>query len=219
LDHHHQGQTNDNESRLVDRLMFFTDAVFAIVLTLLILELRPPEERFSTNGELMSALHHVVPYVAAFAGSFALVGIFWFAHLQITRNMGNFDWPVAIANLIFLFVIAFMPFTTALAATQGWLLFTFQLYAVNMVAASLAQVILFTLLTRDGGRIVGSISNKERAYRLFRAAVPGITFGAVLAFTVTPWVDLWYIPIFLMPILFFVAHLMRPKVGEAKAEA
>jgi uncharacterized membrane protein len=211
MNHHHEADVSGNEGRLVDRLMFFTDAVFAIVLTLLILELRPPEEAMATNYALKAALEHVVPYVFAFTASFALVGIFWFAHLQLTRSMRVFDWPVAVANMIFLFTIAFMPFTTALAATQGWLRISFQLYALNIIAASVAQLVLFTIMTRENGRLVGSINASERRYRLLRAATPGISFGLALGLTFTPLANLSFSSILSMPFLFLIAARIRPK--------
>jgi uncharacterized membrane protein len=211
MKHHHEGGVSGNESRLVDRLMFFTDAVFAIVLTLLILELRPPEEAVATNTELQAKLSHIVPYIFAFAGSFAIVGVFWFAHLQITRHMRTFDWPVAVTNMIFLFTIAFLPFTTALAATQGWLRLSFQLYALNIIAASLMQMVLFGIETRAQGKIVGGIHPKERLYRLTRAAAPGLAFALALGLIYTPFADFAFYAILTMPLFFFAAFRLRPK--------
>jgi uncharacterized membrane protein len=200
-----------NEKRLIDRFMFFTDAVFAIVLTLLILELRPPEELMANDVELAHALGHVLPYVVAFAGSFALVGIFWFAHLQMTRNLRVFDWPVAVANLVFLFAIAFMPFTTALAATQNWTTLAFQLYATNIIAASVSQIVLFAMETRGQGKLVGGIKPRDRLYRLTRAAAPGLAFLLVLILTQTAWVEAAYLGVLSLPLFFLIARIVKPK--------
>jgi uncharacterized membrane protein len=216
LDHSHGLNVQGSDSRLVDRLMFFTDAVFAIVLTLLILELRPPEEVMASNRALKAELTHIVPYVFAFTGSFALVGIFWFAHLQMTRNMKTFDWPVAFANMLFLFTITFMPFTTALAATQGWLAVSFQLYAWNIVAASASQMLLFALETRGNGRLVGGIHPRDRAYRLIRAASPGLAFLTSLAMSMTTLQSGAFYGILTMPLFFLMAYFVKPK-AETKS--
>ena len=75
------------EMRMVDRMLFFSDAVFAIVLTLLVLELRPPEA--SDDAGLAIALKALSPKFFAFAASFALVSIFWTAHMAITRRLAG----------------------------------------------------------------------------------------------------------------------------------
>jgi uncharacterized membrane protein len=212
LKHHHEAGVTGNESRLVDRLMFFTDAVFAIVLTLLVLELRPPEELLSNSAELSKALEHLAPYMFAFAGSFLLVGVFWFAHLQITRNMHRFDWPVAFANMGFLFTIAFMPFTTALAATQGWMDLAFKLYAYNIIAASFMQMVLYGVETRGQGKLVGGIHPRERLYRLLRAASPGLAFVVALTCLASPPLRGWtFYSILTMPFFFLLAKTIEPK--------
>src|SRR3954470_22748663 len=77
------------EERLLHRMLFFSDAVFAIVMTLLVLELKPPEGLGEANAE---TLRHALPHIEAFAFSFLIIAVFWTAHLNITRNLARFDW-------------------------------------------------------------------------------------------------------------------------------
>src|SRR5205809_1973061 len=86
------------EERMLHRALFFTDAVFAIVLTLLVLDLKPPLGVTATRG-----LTEMAGHLASFALSFTIISIFWLAHMNTTRRLIHFDWPVAIANLVFLF--------------------------------------------------------------------------------------------------------------------
>ena len=83
----------DLDLRLLHRLLFFTDAVFAIVMTLLVLELRPPEG--ATLAAQMHGLAELTPRLFAFALSFTIVGIFWIAYLSTTRQLARFDWASA----------------------------------------------------------------------------------------------------------------------------
>src|SRR5690349_10886753 len=100
------------DERLLHRLLFFTDAVFAIVLTLMVLDLKPPP--FDSPLGDVHAIRGMEQHFFAFLMSFAVISVFWLAHLTTTRRMVHFDWPSAIANLAFLFPICMIPFAT------GW---------------------------------------------------------------------------------------------------
>ena len=160
------------------RLVFFSDAVFAIVLTLLVLELRPPEG--VSDAGLMAALGHMTPHFIAFASSFGLISIFWAAHMAIMRRLTLFDWPVAWLNLIFLFTIALMPFASALIGEHGVMGPAWQVYCVVLIAASVVQCALVLAINRDQGRLTGGGLAEDIRYRLLRAASPGIVFSAGL---------------------------------------
>src|SRR6185436_6666827 len=106
------------DARMADRMLFFTDAVFAIVLTIMVLELRPPllqreGVQNAGDGALWPALGGMIHEVAAFLISFILVGAWWMIHMRATRRLIAFDWPTAICNMLFLLAIAVMPFACA----------------------------------------------------------------------------------------------------------
>ena len=166
------------DARMVERMLFFSDAVFAIVLTLLVLELRVPT--VEGDAALADALRGLTAKFVAFGASFALVAIFWAAHMTITRRLAVFDWPVAWLNLIFLFTIAVMPFVSALIGEYGAFGLAWRIYCVTLVAASLAQTVLVLAVMRDKGRLIGGIAGREIAWRLSRALSPGIAFGTGL---------------------------------------
>src|SRR5262249_34667677 len=91
------------DERMLHRRLVFTDAVFAIVLTLMVLDLKPPAF-VNPLGDPM-AIRGMEQHFFAFLMSFAVISIFWLAHLSTTRRMIHFDWPSAVANLAFLFPI------------------------------------------------------------------------------------------------------------------
>lgn len=163
--------------RLTHRALAFSDAIFAVALTLLVLELRPPAH----DAPLLEGLLALVPRLAAFAGSFALVSIFWAAHMALTRRLAAFDWPTVWVNLVFLFVIVLMPFASALLGEHGATRLVWQVYCAVLVAASLAQTALWLVASRDKGRLLaGGVTWRERGFRTLRALSPGIAFGAGL---------------------------------------
>ena len=163
------------EKRLLDRILFFTDAVFAIVLTLLVLDLKPPERLAA--GQAIRTLSGMAGHFVAFLMSFALVAIFWLAHMNTTCALRRFDWPATVANLAFLAPICLIPFVSAwygqnLADPFSWLI-----YCWMLVATSAANVALVLTVSRGGGRLIGGITWRETGHRALRAATPGIAFG------------------------------------------
>jgi uncharacterized membrane protein len=195
-------------ARLVHRIVFFSDAVFAIALTLLVLELRPPHDGSDIGHGLMA----LIPHFVAFAGSFAVISIFWAAHLAITRRMVIFDWATVWFNLAFLFTIALMPFASALLGEHGARGVVWQTYCAILVAASLAQTALWLIVSRDRGRLLGGASWRERVYRTVRALSPAIAFGAgywAIGTNLEPWAVFCWVLIF--PVMLLAGLLFGTK--------
>lgn len=163
------------EKRLLDRMLFFTDAVFAIVLTLLVLDLRPPEGLAA--GEAVKTLSGMAGHFVAFFMSFALVAVFWLAHMSTTSVLRRFDWPSTVANLVFLAPICLIPFVSAWYGLNIGDAFSWLVYCGILVATSVANVVLVMTVSRGGGRLIGGIAWRETAHRLLRAATPGIAFA------------------------------------------
>lgn len=209
------GIRETQDERLVHRLIFFTDAVMAIVITLLVLELRPPTAGLGQAATLAELSGHL----RAFSISFALVGVFWLAHLSTMRRLEHFDWPVALANLLFLFPVSLMPFTSAWwgggSFRDG---LAWATYCGVLVAVSLANVILVLVATRGGGRLMNGISGRERAYRIARASSPGVAFsvGLWLLFTGHGILTL-YCWVLIAPIMLLARAFLGPRKVLAPA--
>src|SRR4029450_5336872 len=139
------GQLDD---RLLHRMLFFTDAVFAIVMTLLVLELRAPETSDEANAQ---TLRHLAPHIGAFVLSFAIIAIFWLGHMSTTRKLMRFDWSTAVANLFFLLPICLLPFATAWLGADLSGGFAWALYCWVLVVTSMATVVAVLTGYRGGG--------------------------------------------------------------------
>lgn len=99
-----------------ERTEYFSDAVIAIVATLLVVDLRPPRSENLAGATLWDALAHDWPNFAAFAVSFVFIGIAWAAHHDMFKYIRRTNHVLLILNLIFLLSIALQPFSTALVA-------------------------------------------------------------------------------------------------------
>jgi uncharacterized membrane protein len=163
------------DERLLNRVIFFTDAVFAIVLTLMVLDLKPPP--FDSPLGNKDALRSMASHFLALTMSFFVIGVFWIAHLSTTRRLRHFDWASAVANLVFMFPICLLPFSTAWWGRDLDSPFPWGMYCGTMVMCSLANLALVLTVSRDGGRLLGGITRRDRIYRAARAASPGVAFG------------------------------------------
>ncbi len=98
----------------LDRLILFSDAVFAIAITLLVIEIKIPDlhKEEVSDRALLNALGHLIPKFIGFIISFMLIGLYWTVHHRMFGFVTNFDKKLLWMNLIFLFFIALMPFST-----------------------------------------------------------------------------------------------------------
>jgi uncharacterized membrane protein len=98
----------------LERLVFFSDAVFAIAITLLVIEIHVPDVPYRASNEVYwQALAHLAPSFVVFAISFGVIGAFWSGHHRAFTLAGRYDGGILIWNTLLLGTIAFMPFLTA----------------------------------------------------------------------------------------------------------
>jgi uncharacterized membrane protein len=103
------------------RLETFCDGVFAIALTLLILEIKTPvADGISNSDDLWHALAHLLPSLFAFLLSFAIVVISWVSHHGFMKLVNKSTPPFMYANIFLLLTIVLIPFPTALFAQFGF---------------------------------------------------------------------------------------------------
>jgi uncharacterized membrane protein len=99
------------------RLEAFSDGVFAIAITLLILEIKvPTSEEMHTLGGLWPALAHRWPSVLGYVISFTTIGVMWTNHHSLFEVIRKVDRTVMLANIFLLMAISFLPFPTAVLA-------------------------------------------------------------------------------------------------------
>lgn len=103
------------------RLEAFCDGVFAIALTLLIIEIKIPEaDGIKNSADLWKALYHLIPSLLAFLLSFIIVLISWVNHHAIFKSIHRTTAPFIFANGLLLLGVVVLPFPTALIAEFGY---------------------------------------------------------------------------------------------------
>jgi uncharacterized membrane protein len=136
----------------LERLILFSDAVFAIAITLLALDVRLPALPSPiTDAALIDAFRSILPQVAAFAISFVVIAAFWVGHYRTFRVINGLDGWLIFLNFAFLFFIVLLPFPTSVVAVAGNHPAAAILYAAFGVAIGALSAILWIYPMRYAG--------------------------------------------------------------------
>ena len=144
----------DQVTRLVgegtDRLGALSDGLFAIVLTLLVLQFEVPEiPPEAVASELLPSLLALQPLLFSYVLSFTVVGLYWVVHHDLFSLVERHDRVLLYLNLLFLLLVSFLPFPTELIGTYGTRL-TWALYAVNLATIGLLMTAIWSYAALRG---------------------------------------------------------------------
>ncbi len=118
------------------RLEAFSDGVIAVIITIMVLELKVPHQ----NG--LAGLLSVVPILVVYAISFAFTAIYWVNHHHLLHRTEEVDETVLYANLFFLFCLSLLPFFTSYVLEKEIDSFSVALYAASMVLTGFGFMLL-----------------------------------------------------------------------------
>lgn len=171
----------------LERVIVFTDAVVAIALTLLVLDLRLPAGDYPTDASLQAALRALVPNFMAFGVSFTVISVWWWTNHRMFRKVYRYDGGLLALDIVWLSTIVFLPFPTAVLSNTTGLPTAAALYACANGAVGLANVALLVYLRRRG-LVEPPMTPVTFRVRLSVAAVfPAVFFLSVpVAFLVGP---------------------------------
>lgn len=194
-----------------ERVVFFSDAVFAIVITLLVLELKVPHLTEHSETALRHALIELLPRVIGFVISFLIIGLMWIEHHRIFRYIEDYDGGLLWRNLFLLLCVSFVPFPTALFSENFWSRTAFILYTASFGGVATAKLLIWrhavkaNLLKKDvSATLERRIGRRSLAVPLACALAIGLAF-----------VSIWIAPIafILIPLL---ARLLDPTSKKMK---
>jgi len=195
-----------SEAHANTRLDAFSDGVFAIAITLLVLELRVPGIQTDNAPELWRAVWHLGPTLFAFVLSFTIILITWVNHHAILRLVRGSSGPFLYANGALLLTVALMPFPTALlgqfllsdAAAPAVVL-----YNVILVLQALAWILL------TSSALAGGLAASEQAAASLRRSYRH-GYGAVLLYGLLAIAAVWFpVPIAIVTTLTWLVWLIR----------
>jgi uncharacterized membrane protein len=183
-----------------DRVVYFTDAVFAIAMTLLVVEIGVPEQVPGTGDDpaaLLDALGDKLPLLFAFFLGCWVIGSYWVAHHRMMSWLGAVDRGFVGLTVVYLSFVALLPFPTGVLGEFGRNPISVVAFAVNMAAVSAMEVVLFSHARRR--RLLREEWPTEVVRWYLRAALSPVLMFAVsvpVAFA-APWlaIALWFLAI------------------------
>jgi TMEM175 potassium channel family protein len=159
------------------RLETFADAVFAIAITLLILEIRlPPQEELEQGGGLVPALLHLWPSYLGYVLSFVVIGIMWANHHSLMKLIDRLDHGFITLNLLLLLCVAFLPFPTAVMAdhltNRHDREVSVAFYCGSFTITAVFYFLMWLHASRDRRLLAADVSDDD-VRRITRAYAPG----------------------------------------------
>jgi uncharacterized membrane protein len=125
-----------------NRLEAFSDGVIAVIITIMVLDLKVP------HGDGLAGFLTVVPTIAVYLLSFALTGLYWLNHHVLIDRLKQVDALILWANLFFLFTLSLIPFFTNYLVEKGIRAFPVTLYAVSLCLDGVAYTLLAQAIAR-----------------------------------------------------------------------
>jgi TMEM175 potassium channel family protein len=210
----------DREDLSFERLVFFSDAVFAIAITLLAMEVRLPEGAAIADGrDLGAALWSLLPRYLGFLVSFVVIGSLWVSHHRMFRVVRGFDGVLVFLDLVFLLFVAFIPFPTSILGRYGIIPEAEAFYAAWMAAAGLAKLAIWLHASRRGRLLAPGIGPDEVRGLTFHNVVPACLIIASIPIAWAHWLAPMLVWIFARPLTNLAWRLLvgRPRPDPVPA--
>ncbi len=173
------------------RLETLVDGVFAIAMTLLVLELRIPANEGGTEQELVHQLSQILPKLGSIFLSFVILGMSWIGHHNQYVYIRRTDRPFLWINMLFMFFITLIPFSTALLGEHPTKRTAMIVYSVNVGLCGLT-LLWHWIYATSGRRLVASaLPEAVVAATRRRVALAPIAYGLAIPLSfVNAWVPL-----------------------------
>lgn len=191
----------------LERMILFSDAVFAIAITLLALEIKVPEiaREVVSDSILAHKMAELVPKFVGFIVSFFVISIYWIVHHRTFGYVIDYNPKLLRLNLIFLLAIVLMPFSSGFYST--YLLTPVAklpviIYVVNIVFLGTMSLVIWEYVANPKHHLSEGITQEMKKYFRFRSIVPPLAFilTAVIYLFVKKEVAIWMpllIPVFM----------------------
>jgi len=198
------------------RLLTLADGIFAIAMTLLVLDLRLPD---APAGDLATRLRSLIPRFGTFVVSFVVLGVFWFAHHQTFHFVVRVNRTLVWLSVLFFMGVALIPFVASVLGANYDDPIALTLYGGVIGLLTVLGYVVWWYLTGDRGLVVAGLDpDLVRKVSRWIAVGPSIALVAIVLAFVNPLISLL---IYLaLPVLFIAfnpvdSYFERLRDGEA----
>jgi len=167
----------------LERMILFSDAVFAIVITLMAIEIKVPEsEARLTIEKLPGILLGLLPVVFAYMVSFVFIGSIWYQHLKIFSLLKDYDKGLVFRNLLLLFFIGLFPFSASIITRAKGEMMAFFIYMGIILLCIMAQYFLYhyIVVKRPSIRLNTDMSHHLAELRKRKISLIGFSAATIL---------------------------------------
>jgi uncharacterized membrane protein len=164
---------------LLDRLVFLSDGVFAIAITLLVLEIALPHISGGYQQqvrEFPSALWSMWPEVLTYALTFLIVGVYWMSHQHLFEYLARADTVLAWLNVFFLMSVAFLPIPSKILGDYGAIGAAERFYAMSLMLPGLFLIAMWGYATRQHRLVKQDLDSVLIRHRLERLLIAPVVF-------------------------------------------
>lgn len=190
----------------LERMILFSDAVFAIAITLLALEIKVPEfdHHIVTDEMLGHRLAELIPKFIGFLVSFFVIGLYWVVHHRMFGFVINYTPRLLWLNLIFLMAVVLMPFSSAFYSEYviRQLKAPVIVYVSNILFLGIMSLVLWNYLVSPKHHLTEGITPQMIRYFRFRAVAPLAVFiiMALVYLFIEPRIAVW-MPMLIAPMV------------------
>ena len=201
----------------LDRIIFFSDGVFAIAITLLVIDLKLPEipNEGITEQKLIESLLHLIPRFIGFLISFFVIGQYWTVHHKLFGFVTGYTGRLIWLNLFFLLAVVLMPFSTSFYSEYSSQLLNSPVivYVINISYLGIMSFILWKYISNPKRNLTNGLSKALSNYYSFRAiTIPFIFITMALIYLFIAPVYAMWIPMFIPLIMWFIKKHFEKKL-------
>lgn len=161
----------------LERMILFSDAVFAIAMTLMAMDIKLPKEDGNITAAMVPfAILHLLPVIISYTVSFLFIGAIWYEHLKIFSLLKDYDKGLVIRNLLLLFLIGFFPFSTSLITQVEGGMIAFFIYFTIIFLCLIAQYMLYRYIVISKPEIAVSLNWSEHLTELKKRKISLVGF-------------------------------------------
>ncbi len=210
----------------LERMIVFSDAVFAIVITLMAIEIRLPDDIHEVNGSVIGPLlRHLAPSIIAYVASFCFIGAIWYEHLKIFSLLKDYDKGLVVRNLIMLFFIGLFPFCASIVGRVNHSFIPFVIYMGVILVCMTAQYVLHRYILHHETLTIRHELVEEHKIRLWKSKISLMimaptmilifaTYELIPRTEMKSFAMLWMM---IFPILFRIITKKPKKIAESRA--
>lgn len=197
------------------RIEAFSDGVIAIIVTLLVLEIKIPEFEDHTLAGFLAAMAPLIPKLIGFAFSFFTVAIFWVNHHNFFHRIKHSTWRLLWHNNLLLFFLSVVPFTTGFVGDYPFDRFVVAMYAFNLLLAGIAFSLMWHYALVRSNLAEETTSLADRKKEFMQVGVYGIALYGVAVVVALVYAPAALIMLVLLQLAYF---FMNSKAADALLE-